>query len=194
MCECRYVHLCPSGHLPFRAPGPQKFKNFPSPRPPEKSKIFTPLPTPFPPLSNPSHAFIRRPPPGRNGSGRPPRGSGGSWLRHNGPGGRDGGSRGLTGGSGGVEGVSRVWGGGSPCDWGGSGLGSRDSPGGRGEGVARGSPCDGVGSGLDFRDSPLPAPARILRRNLSGTCWVLVGYLGGEKCREKMVWTGRDRL
>lgn len=40
----------------------QKVKNFPSPPLLKNQKNFTALATPFPPLSNPSHLFIRRPP------------------------------------------------------------------------------------------------------------------------------------
>lgn len=174
MCECRYVHLCPSGHLPFRAPGPKNSKIFPPHALPKNQKIFTALPTPSSPLPTPFQPFPRLHTPSTR-----PAGTGLDGL-HGVPG--DHGSaitgRGVvTGDHGadregrevwrGVEGVGR----GSPCDGGRSGLGSRDSPGGCGEGVARGSPCDGVGFGLGFRDSPSPP----LPGSSGGTCRVLGG-------------------
>lgn len=181
MCECRYVHLCPSGHLPFRAPAPKNSKIFPSPPLPKNQKFLTALPTPFSPLSNPSHLFIRRPParqelvwtastgvPGDHGSAIPGRGV-------------------VTGDHGadrqgrvvwrGVEGVGR----GSPCDGVMSVPVSRDSPGGRWEGVTRGGEGVGrevphvTGSGLDSI-SVIPPPRP----------WIdPPGEMGGEKCREK---------
>lgn len=182
MCECRYVHLCPSGHLPFRAPGSKNQKFSPPHTLPKNQKIFTALDTPshlFPTLPTPSYAVH---PPGRNGSGRPPRGSGGSWLRHNGSEGRDGGSRGLTGRVGRCGGVSRVWEGG---DEGvphvtGEGLDSVPviPPAGVGR-VWRGVPHV-TGSGLDSVSvipppRPCPDPPAELVGYLLGTCRVLGG-------------------
>ena len=162
MCTSAPLDTCPSGHLV------PKIQKFPLPTPSRKIKKFYgpshALPTPFQPFPR-LHTLSTRP--AGTGLDGLHGGSGCSWLRHNGSGGRDGGSRGLTGRVGRCEGVSRVCGGcdegGSPCDGSVSVPVSRDSPGGRGEGVTGvergregGSPCDGVGSGLGFRDSPSP--------------------------------------
>lgn len=151
MCTCAPLDTCPSGH---RVPKSQKIS---PPHPFRKIKNFlrpSPRPShPFPTLPTSSYAVH---PPGRNRSGRPPRGFRGDH------GSAITGRVVVTGDHGtdrqgrvvwrGVEGVGR----GSPCDGVMSVPVSRDSPGGRWEGVVRAVPHV-TGSGLDSI-SVIPPP------------------------------------